>query len=255
VPRLTRAVNRLLAAVALSISTALLSAAPALADGTNPLYPGSVLHVSVTGSLIAGKLLTITATGTNAPDSQGVPIDYGLNLILVDPSKLPGPCFPSFNTELTEITDNPDAGRLLTFETLNEGLSGPFTIPLYFTPAGSGSLLVCAYSMFVTDDAAYASTQVRIAPPPGPGARRPVNTRRPRLTRSGNRLSCTRGSWSGRPTTYSYRWLVGGKANRPSRTATLAVSAKVRGRTVQCFVTATNSAGSATAASRPVAVH
>jgi len=47
-------------------------------DGTDPAYPGSVVHVSVSGPLQAGKVLTITAAGTNAADNQlGVPISYG----------------------------------------------------------------------------------------------------------------------------------------------------------------------------------
>jgi len=227
-----------------------LAAAPALADGTDPAYPGSVLHVSVTGPRVAGQVLTIVATGTNAPDSLGLPIDYGLDVILVDLSKLPGPCQQGYNAELTNVTDNPQAGRLVTFEALNEGTAGPFKISLPFTPGGSGQLLVCAYSVFITDDAAYASTQVQIAPKGG----KPVNIKRPQVTRSGNRLTCSRGSWSGRPSSYSYRWMVGGNAVASDRKARLTVTHTLRGHGVRCAVIARNAAGSSTATSRPLAV-
>jgi hypothetical protein len=46
----------------------------ALADGSAPGYPGSTLHVSINGSLVARHVLTIVATGQNAPDSLQVRI-------------------------------------------------------------------------------------------------------------------------------------------------------------------------------------
>ena len=104
-----------------------LSASPALADGTDPAYPGSVLHVTTTGPLVAGKPLTIVATGTNAP--FGTPIDYGLRLFAIDHKLLPIPCAQGFSMEETISTDNPQAARLLTFENLNEGLSGHLRSP------------------------------------------------------------------------------------------------------------------------------
>jgi hypothetical protein len=208
-------------------------------------YPGSVLHVTTTGPLVANKPLTIVATGTNAP--FGTPIDYGLKLILIDPTILPGPCQQSFNTEDTTWENNPQAGRLLTFESLNEGLSGPFTISLPITPGGSGPLLICAYTVLVTDDAAWASTQVTIAA----AAVRPTVAKRPRVTRSGDRLTCSRGRWSGNPTSYAYEWLVVHRAGAAGRRSGLTVTSRLRGRTVQCAVTVRNSAGSATATSPP----
>jgi hypothetical protein len=64
--------------------------AAARADGSDPAYPGSVLHVSVGKPRIAGRVLTIRGTGRNAPDSLGVHIGYGLDVILVDVRRLPG---------------------------------------------------------------------------------------------------------------------------------------------------------------------
>jgi hypothetical protein len=223
------------------------AAGAASADGTDPAYPGSVLHMSVTGPLEPAKVLDIVASGSNAADSLDIHLDYGLDVILVDVSKLPGPCQQSYNAELTNITNNPDAGRLLTFEDLNEGSSGSFQITLPFTPGGSGTLLVCGYSRYVTDDAAWGSTQVTIA---APGTHKPVNTTRPRITVTGHRLACSRGTWSGKPTSYAYRWRAGHTI--VARRSTLTAGGKLRGRTVECVVTAKNSAGSTTAASRRV---
>jgi hypothetical protein len=76
-----------------------LAASPALADGTDPDYPGSVLHVTTTGSDVAGKVLTIVATGTNDP-SAVVPIDYGLRLFAINHKLLPGPCSQTLSPKL-----------------------------------------------------------------------------------------------------------------------------------------------------------
>jgi hypothetical protein len=230
-----------------SVGLLALAASPALADGTDPDYPGSLLHVTTTGSDVAGKLLTIVATGTNAP-SAVVPIDYGLRLFAINHKLLPEPCSQSFETEETISSDNPQASRLLTFEDLNEGLSGPFTISLPITPGAAGDLLICAYSVLVTDDAAWASTEVTIVKA---GHGKPSVTARPRITRSGDQLRCSRGTWSGKPRSFTYRWLVLHKPGIAGRGPNLTLSPKLHGRTVQCAVSAKSPAGSATATSHP----
>lgn len=250
--------SRLGIALCATAALAAVSAGSAAADSSSdPAYPGSTLKVSVSGPLQAKKVLHITATGTNAPDSFGTPISYGLDLIVVDPSILPGPCNVSESAELTAITNVPDGGRLLTYDTLNEGDSGPFRITTPYEPGGSGPLRVCAYSVFVTDDAAHASTTVQIKPAGAKhsAAARPHNTTRPRITRSGRTLTCRRGSWSGKPTHFSYRWRIGGgRYGRASAHARYTIGAKARGKTVSCSVTARNAAGSATASSKPFRV-
>jgi hypothetical protein len=107
----------------LSLCAFALAASPALADGADPAYPGSTLHVTTTGPLVARQPLTIVATGTNAPFDT--PIDYGLRLFAIDHKLLTIPCAQGFSMEETIWEDNSQAGRLLTFEDLSEGLSGP----------------------------------------------------------------------------------------------------------------------------------
>ena len=89
----------------------------------------------------------------------------------------------------------------------------------------------------------------------GQGAVKPANTTKPRVTRSGNRLRCTTGTWANSPTGFAYHWLVGGKTKAGARSATLTVTHLFRGHKVQCGVKASNSAGSASALSAPFRVH
>ena len=96
----------------------------------------------------------------------------------------------------------------------------------------------------------------------------PKNTAEPAISgnaRSGSTLSTSRGSWSGSPTSYAYQWLrcdsdggqpdgsdcaaVGGATTSKYVVATADVGKRLRAR-----VTASNSDGSATAASNPTAV-
>jgi hypothetical protein len=254
--RVTRGAVSTAVVTALGAALCGLGASPALADGTDPAYPGSVVHVAVSGPLQAGKVLTITATGANtAQTSLGGPaLDFGLEVIVVDPHILKGPCEVSEEKELTDITNVPDGGRLLNFDDLNEGSSGPFRVSQPYEPAGFGPLLVCAYSKYVTDDAAYATTQVQIKPAAAPHrpAARPRSLGRPMVLVSHGRLSCARGRWDNQPTRFTYRWRIGGGRFGPARTsARLTIPAHSRGRSATCSVTASNARGSAGATSRP----
>jgi hypothetical protein len=225
----------------------------ATADGTSPDYPGSSVHVSISGPEAAGHLLYIVATGSNRMTTLGTPINYGLYVILVDPKLLPGPCASSMETELNNISSDQSAGRQLNYEQYNEGESGAFTIKVPYTPGGGGSLLVCAYSEYVTDDAAWGSTTAVISgKSSSPGGGAPADTVRPYVTRRGDSLTCARGSWSGHPTSYSFRWRLAGKTSTQKRN-TLTLPAKARGTAV-CTVTARNAAGSRSASSRPLAL-
>jgi hypothetical protein len=79
----------------------------------------------------------------------------------------------------------------------------------------------------------------------------PVNTVAPAVTGTAqvrNALTCSTGTWSGPPTSYSYQWKRGAtNVGTNSNTYTL-VAADV-GSTMTCVVTATNSLGSANATS------
>jgi hypothetical protein len=84
------------------------------------------------------------------------------------------------------------------------------------------------------------------------GGGAPDNTVRPQVTRHGDSLTCARGSWSGHPTSYSFRWRLAGKASTQKRN-TLTLPANAHGTAV-CTVTARNPAGSRSASGSPFAL-
>jgi hypothetical protein len=234
------------AGLGVSLSCLALSAAAALGDGTAPDYPGSVLHVAVTGPKVADHPVTIVATGSNQMTSLGTPIDYGLVIFLVNPKVLNVPCATSESAEETIAADNTGGARQLNFEDISEGESGSFSLSVPFTPGGSGSLLVCAYSEYVTDDAAWASTETTIT------GGQPAIVAKPRLTRHGRRVSCAHGSWSGDPTTFSYHWKLDA---RPSADTRSWLQLPAHGHlTVLCTVTAGNTSGRASASTRTLSL-
>jgi hypothetical protein len=199
--------------------------------------------------------VNVVATGANAPQSD--PILYGLMVFAIDHKQLPVPCSQSSQIEETTVANDPPAAVDLTPLPGIEGLFGPFTISVPLTLGSPGDLLICAYSLSSSDvldggaDAAWASTEVTIS---ATGSRAPVATRPPRITRAGSRLRCSRGSWSGAPRSYAYRWRVTSNSGSIGRQPSLSLNLKLRGHAVECSVTATNATGSATARSVPFRV-
>ena len=244
------------------------AADPALADGTASDYPGSVLHVTTAAPPSSQFSMTIVATGTNA--QQYSPVDgtpltapYELYLFQVDPTVGPA-CATSEEDELVLSTGGSGV-TAISRPDLSERPSGPFTIdvpasvPGTISPDYSGPLLICAYTTYggIFTTAAWASATVMVTPASSssPGTHlRPAVIVRPSVARSGRRLLCTSGSWSGRPRSYRYRWSVLHRPGTAGRARSLAVTSALRGRKVQCSVTATSRAGSATASSRPFRV-
>lgn len=89
------------------------------------------------------------------------------------------------------------------------------------------------------------------------GAVAPVNTAAPSVTGTavvGQTLSTTDGTWTGIPTpTYSYQWYRGATPIGTNSSSYTLVSADA-GQNIKCTVTATNSAGSASADSNTVSI-
>jgi 5-hydroxyisourate hydrolase-like protein (transthyretin family) len=80
----------------------------------------------------------------------------------------------------------------------------------------------------------------------------PHNSTAPALTGTpavGQGLSCSTGSWTNSPTSYAYSWLRDGTAISGQAAASYTVQAADQGHSLSCEVTATNGAGSASAAS------
>jgi hypothetical protein len=207
------------------------------------------LNVAAPATAPIGTVFPVTGSGVD-------PTDQGTLYLEIDeiPASFTTTCPASYLTasQLASST----GGTLVAFDEREQfDASGNFSNPNAFTGTTAGAVLFCAY----TDDAATntlatASAITKITPAT-PQAVRPANTGRPRVTRTHNTLSCSRGSWSNKPTSYTYGWLVNGKANPGARKAKLTVKRTLRGRSVRCTVKASNSAGAATARSAPFKVH
>lgn len=83
----------------------------------------------------------------------------------------------------------------------------------------------------------------------------PVNTVAPTITGTeevGSTLTATAGTWTGNPTpTYSYQWYADGEPIEGATSSTYDLTEAEEGTAVHVVVTATNSEGSASAASDP----
>ena len=86
-------------------------------------------------------------------------------------------------------------------------------------------MLFCGYTDDgATDTLATSSMTVIVQSAPANKPARPANTRRPSVSRSRSTLICNRGSWSGSPSRYSYRWLINGHAKKGAQGSKLAVT-------------------------------
>jgi 6-phosphogluconolactonase len=85
----------------------------------------------------------------------------------------------------------------------------------------------------------------------------PVSKAPPRVTgpaRSGRTLSCSRGSWTNNPTTYAFQWYRNSAPLAGFNSSTYKLGTLDEGTTLTCVVTASNSAGHASARSNAVKI-
>jgi hypothetical protein len=153
--------SALLCAVAVVVPAASVSASAS----SDPGYPNSTLHVTVTGPRGVSRTLTVVATGSNAADSLSS-IVYYLDVFVVHSNQIQGPCDERYMDEVGLHGDNPGPVQVLTpwGNEPSEGYYGSFHLRVHFTPLASGPLLVCTYSVMGLDTAAHSSTAIRIAP-------------------------------------------------------------------------------------------
>jgi hypothetical protein len=231
-----------------------LAAAPALADTFT-------LNVSLASSGTVNQPIVITATGND-------PTDGGALYLEIDaiPTTLTTTC-PTGYLNGSQLAAATSSGQLVAFDQREDfDASGNFSNVNAFTPNATGQYLLCSYTDDGAGDTLATSTMTTSitaatapvtppTPPVTPQASKPVDTTKPRVTRSGNTLSCSVGRWANAPQKYSYRWLVARKVKSGAHGRTLGSAHKLRGRNVQCSVTASNSAGSTTATSTAFKVH
>jgi hypothetical protein len=224
--------------VALAVATA-----PAGANA-----PGYSLTLSGAPTGTVATPYQITGSGTD-------PTDQGALYLEIDsfPGSFTTTCPSDYLTASQEASAA--GGSFVAFdERENFDSSGNFSNPNAFTAQSPGQWLFCGY----TDDGAgdtLATASVIATFSSGTPAQKPVNTTKPRVTRSGKQLRCTRGRWSNSPTHFSYQWRVAGKTKPGATRSRLAITRKLRGHTVRCGVKASNPAGSSSVLSAPFRVH
>jgi hypothetical protein len=246
------------------ISTLTATGILGLGVGATPaLGQTHTLNLSAPSSTaVVGQTIIIQASGFNPQD----PVFTFSSYLSIDaiPTSVLSTC-PADYSAAAQIARETYAqgGEVVTsYQREDVDAAGNFSIPVAYVPRVAGRFLLCGY----TDDGATttlatASLALNVEdasgagpnPSPSPIAK-PANLTRPRVTRSARKLVCSRGSWSNGPSRYSYRWLVNGKRKRGATGRTLAVTRALRGRRVQCRVTASNAAGAASAVSRPLRI-
>jgi hypothetical protein len=211
---------------------------------------------------VVGQTIIIQASGFNPQD----PVFTFNSYLSIDaiPTSVLSVC-PADYSAAAQIARETYAqgGEVVTsYQREDVDAAGNFSIPVAYVPRFAGRFLLCGY----TDDAATSTLataslvmNVEAASAPGPTpapapTAKPVSVKKPRVTRSGKKLVCQRGSWSNKPSRYSYRWLVNGNRKRGASGRKLGVTRNLRGRKVQCGVTAYNAAGATTALSRPLRI-
>ena len=236
----------------------------ALGVGAAPALGGTyTLNLTAPSATDVGQATIIQASGSNPPD------DFFSSWLDVSaiPTSVLSTC-PSGYLNASQVASSTYAqGGEVVANGQREDVdaAGNFSMPIAFTPTKPGRFLICGYSNDgATTTLAASSLILTVQGSTGPGSdppasqpppvAKPANLTRPRLTRSARKLGCSRGSWSNGPSRYSYRWLVNGKRKRGATGRSLAVTPALRGRRVQCRVTAFNAAGAAAALSRPLRI-
>jgi hypothetical protein len=137
---------------------------PALSTGgPSAQYPQSRLSISMPTRARAGSIVTVTMSGTNAPFTEGAPIAYSLDVFVQKQSVLPS-CPASYSEELNNLANLAGIAIVRIAINLNEGVSGPFRIPVKYQTGTIRRIVICAYSRLITDDAAYAQLRHTLLP-------------------------------------------------------------------------------------------
>lgn len=231
----------------------------ALAATAGPALAQSyTLHLSAPPSATVGQTVIMQATGAN-PSTDFFTSWLDIHAI---PAEVLSTC-PAGYLNASQVASSTTArggGSVAIAQREDVDAAGNFSMPIAFTPTAPGRFLICAYTNDgATGTLAATSVILEVRSASAPGATTapsggPASVGKPRVARSRTKLVCSRGTWAGDPTRYSYRWVVNGRARRGATRRTLRVTSALRGRKVKCSVTATNAAGSTTVASRTVRV-
>jgi hypothetical protein len=255
-----------LLATSAGIVLALAAIDPASAGATGS-YPGETLSLKQTGPAAAGTVSNFEAFGQQT-DVESDPGGFDLQ-VFDKPTSVDPTCGAEYdqenNTWGSDLANefHPVVGDW-------QGAGTTFSVPFKISFEKPGPELICAYSTWAYDTAAAAQLTVEVAAGsspspaqnpaptavsnPGPSSV-PADTTKPRVTRSGGKLTCSHGTWTGSPSSYAFGWLLNGHRQNGDHARTLEVSPRLRGHSVQCSVTASNAGGHTSAVSSPYHVH
>jgi len=244
-----------------------LGSAAAASPATASTY---TLDISAPAGAVVGQPMVIQASGIEpSPDQYWATGWIDLETI---PASVMTSC-PLAEEDGLNVAQN-TGGEIITIaQRPYQDAVGNFTNLIGYTPRWPGARLLCGYLedgagatlartqgfMDVTAAAAATPTPAPAptatpAPPAGGSsavAAKPANVKPPRVRRSGRTLRCATGEWTG-ASTYAFAWKLGNWGVKGASAARLRVTARMRGRTVRCAVTAGNAAGNATVLSRPL---
>lgn len=221
---------------------ALALAASASADRASGF--GFTLKVSAPPKVLVGQPTVIDVIGTVGD------LRYPSWLTVVSIQPEVTSC-PANYYEGKQIANATGGSILVSTGRITPDSSGNFRTPVGINPYLAGQVWICAY-IHDGETVTLATTAflLTISPKQSSGGR-PASIVPPQITSTPGSLRCSTGQWSNQPTRYAYAWLAGGRlVGRGPRLRTSAA----RGRSVSCHVTASNDAGSHSAASRPVVV-
>jgi hypothetical protein len=230
-------------------TTAVSLVAATLAGPGLAAEPGHSLTLTGPSTAQVGAPSTLQASGT-VPD--GVLLNRYVNVYAI-PAGVTSACPAEFTNAMQLAYASSSQGGDTVANHVQ--VDGTFSVPIAYAPRAAGTFLLCGYlHEGVETMAAAPALRVTVPGSGGPAAAAPVSTSKPTLVRKAAKLSCRKGAWSGRPTSYAYQWRVNGKKAAGATKRTLPVTRALDGKRVKCGVTARNAAGAATAFSRALRV-
>ena len=205
------------------------------------------LNLSGPASATVGHATIMQASGSNPPDDF---FSSWLDVSAIPTSVLATCPADYLNAAQVARSSYADGGDVVvTAQRENVDAAGNFSFPFGYTPTKAGRFLLCGYT---NDGATWTHTTASMTVDVSGGSTtgRPSNVKKPKLTRAGGKLVCSRGVWSNSPSDYSYSWFVDGRRKKGATGRRLAITRSLRNHAVRCKVKASNAAGSKTAASR-----
>ena len=149
--------------VALAAAAMLAMAALAASAGATGSYPGETLSLALNGSAVAGKATQFVASGNQTDVSQynsgGNYSAFDLEVYAKDP-RIASTCAGDYSAENNAAIGNSSERQIVIGQGQGTGMT--FSVPFSAVFDGAGPVLLCAYSVYITDTAASAQLQFNV---------------------------------------------------------------------------------------------